>query len=354
MIEQGNRASNKFNSQNIANSLNALSKWNIERLKGAKEFVVNLIEQGSQSAKEFSSQEIASSYDALYKFNVFNNRKWNDDQLKGIKNFIVKLAEEGKEVYRELDSQGIANTFNAFSKLDILDDGKWTSEEQEKLKSFVVQLAEVGSDIKGYSLKGIAKIYSAILKWNPDEFKSFTAKLAEQVQAIVQKQSEDNILDNIRFTSQIITDLPGLKLKKLITDDGQLLVHLMQCLSTNIDKSEDSDLSKSWPKEDIVSALEGFTNIVNGLDNESSLKGKFDDSLIKILKKVFAVELDSGHIDKISEVVNKLIGSEVIMKKARDELLQKKQLLVNQQLTEKSQATDKSCKKIYGIHVFER
>ena len=39
--------------------------------------------------------------------------------------------------------------------------------------------------------------------------------LAEQVQAIVQKQSEDNILDNIRFTSQIITDLPGLKLKKI-------------------------------------------------------------------------------------------------------------------------------------------
>ena len=42
------------------------------------------------------------------------------------------------------------------------------------------------------------------------------------------------------------------------------------------------------------------------------------------------------------------------MKKLEMNCYKKKQLLVNQQLTEKSQATDKSCKKIYGRQVFER
>ncbi len=259
---------------------------------------------------------------------VFHDSRWEGHQ-ETFKDLIVNLAKQGIQSSTQFNSQDIANTFNAFSKLNILGN-KWISNEQEELKSLIVKLAERGSCIEGYNLKGIAKIYSALLKWsndgwNTNEFKSLTAKLKEQVQAIAQKQNEeDNILDNIRFTSQIITDLPKLKLKNLITSESKMLVPLMECLSTSIDKSGDSDLKGNKPKENILSGLKGFVNIINELEDKSNLRGKFDQSLITIFKKLS--KLGSEYNNKISEIItNKLMGLEVIEDK---DALQK--LLVGQ------------------------
>ncbi len=225
LVEQGNQTTDKFNSQEIANTLNALSKLDVldtEIKQGSKEevksFIVKLIDQGIQSSTQFNSQEIANTFDALYKFNILDDKKWAKDKQNKIKLLIVQLAKKGQEqeVLENFNSQGIANILNAFSELNILGD-KWTNNEQEELKSLISQLAKRGSGIEGCNLKGIAKIYSALLKWSndDDEFKSLTYKLEKQVQAIAQKQNEEgNILDNIRFTSQIITDLPNLKSKE--------------------------------------------------------------------------------------------------------------------------------------------
>lgn len=332
LIKQGNKISTQFNSQDIANTLNALSKWDVldnQEFKGSKgEFkslIVKLVDQGNEiDSKTFNSQDIANIYDALYKFDILDDKKWTRDERNKIKSLIVQLAEKGQEqkVLENFNSQEIANIFNAFSKLNILDD-KCTGNEQKELKSLIVQLTKRGGSIEGYNLKDIAKICSALLKWSndADEFKSLTDKLAEQVQAIAEKQNEeDNILDNIRFASQIINDLPKLKSENLITSEGKLLVPLMECLSTSIDKSEASGLKENWPKKNILSGLEGFANIVNELEDKSSLKGEFDQSLIKIFKKLSAVELGSEY--KKEEIINKLIRLEVIKDKdALQELL---------------------------------
>ncbi|WP_341817236.1 DUF1601 domain-containing protein [Wolbachia endosymbiont (group A) of Agelastica alni] len=329
LVQQGNKIFEDSNSQEIANTLNSLSKfdilggekWTKNEQNKIKSLIVQLAEKGQEPKvlENFNSQAIANTFDALYKFDILDNEKWTEDEQNKIKSLIVQLAKKGQGIYEEFNSQAIANTFNAFSKLNILDN-KWTSNEQEELKYFIVQLAKRGGSIEGYNLKDIAKIYSALLEWsniwNPDEFKSLTDKLEEQVQAIAQKQNEeDNILDNIRFTSQIINDLPKLKSKKLITSDVQLLVHLMQCLSASVDKSKDSDLKRDWPKKDILSGLKGFVNIINELEDKSNLRGKFDRSIIKIFKKLSAVKLDSEYNEKIPEIINKLIEWEIIKDK---------------------------------------
>ncbi|OAM05706.1 MAG: hypothetical protein TV41_05785 [Wolbachia endosymbiont of Dactylopius coccus] len=332
LIEQGSEKD--FNSQEIANTLNALSKWDVldkEIEAGSKEkcraLIVKLVDQGIQSSTQFNSQEIANTFDALYKFNILDDKKWAKDKQNKIKLLIVQLAKKGQEqeVLENFNSQEIANILNAFSELNILGD-KWTDNEQEELKSLISQLAKRGSGIEGYNLKGIAKIYSALLKWSndDDEFKSLTYKLEKQVQAIAQKQNEEgNILDNIRFTSQIITDLPNLKSKELITSDKRLLIDLMQCLGSSIDKSKVSDLKGVLPKKNILSGLEDFVNIVDGLEDKFDLVGKFDQSLIIIFKKLSDMALGSEYKNK--EIINKLIGLEVIKDK---DALQK--LLVGQ------------------------
>lgn len=328
LAKQGKAIYTEFNSQEIANTLNALSKWdvlNTEIQPGSKEkcktLIYKLVEKGIQSSTQFNSQDIANTFDALYKFGILDNEKWTEDERNKIKLLIVQLAKKGQEqeVLENFNSQEIANIFNAFSKLNILGD-KWTDNEQEELKSLISQLAKRGGNIEGYGLKGIAKIYSALLEWSSGqgdhgEFTSLTYKLEEQVQAIAQKQNEEgNILDNIRFTSQIITGLPNLKSKKLITSDKQLLIDLMQCLGSSIDKSKVSDLKSDFPKKNILSGLEGFVDIVNGLEDKSDLVGKFDQSLIKILNKLSNVQLDSDYVNEIQSKVKDVIKSGVIKK----------------------------------------
>ena len=84
----------------------------------SKNLIVKLIEQGDNQSTQFNSQAIANTLNALSKWGVLDNQEFEDSR-SAFKNLIVKLIEQGDNQSTQFNSQAIANILNALSKWDI-------------------------------------------------------------------------------------------------------------------------------------------------------------------------------------------------------------------------------------------
>jgi len=332
LVDQGNSGNDEFKFQEIANILNALSKRPVDEVPGAKDFIIKLVNQGNwllgpknKTDEKFRSQAIANSYDALSKFNIFGDGKWEIDEQNKFKSFIVGLARRWIPDHQDtvegekFNHQQIANTFNAFVKLGIFDNNKWTADEQGTLTSLIINLAEVDESYRDYIFKDIFEIYNALYCWNVFHNNRFSDDKDKPKLTDFIKRLESRVLDisrepsvrkpgaDIEFISKVINGWPKLKLKDLMISENDLLVSLMKCLSAGIDGSENDTLNEPQLKEDILSVLKSFTNIINWLNDKSNLIGKFDESIKKIHDKFSKLGFDCTN-----EIIEKLCVSGIV------------------------------------------
>lgn len=174
LINQGNWLSaEKFNSLAITNILNALSKWHVDEFPGARQLIVQLMKHGNKIVEEGSGKP--TSFTSLSIVRCLNAIcKWNINDLQGGKEFIANLMRQGTSMCHEFNSQEISNSLNAVSK--------WNIQEIREAKIFIIRLMKRGDFITDrFSCQAISNCLNALSKWNIAELEGAEHFITEMV-----------------------------------------------------------------------------------------------------------------------------------------------------------------------------
>ncbi len=358
LAEKGREIYEQFNSQHIANTLNALSKWDvldsdvwdgkvtdatvtieeqISKVELFKALIYKLVEQGIQSSTQFNSQDIANTLNALSKWDVLDNQEFEDSKDK-FKTLIVKLIAQGNTISTQFNSQAIASTFNALSKWNVLNSTIWTGKVQIKkgkevtevnkvqlFKDFIVNLAEQGiQSSTQFNSQHIASTLNALSKWDVLNSDVWDGKVTiddqqvgevEQFKTLIYKLVEQGIQSSTQFNSQAIANtLNALsKWDVLNTEIQQGSTEKCKTLIYKLVQQGNTIKSKDFNSQDIASTLNALSkwDVLNTEIQQGS-KEKCKTLIYKLVQQGNTIKSKDFNSQDIANTLNALSKWDVL------------------------------------------
>ncbi|WP_349967826.1 ankyrin repeat domain-containing protein [Wolbachia endosymbiont of Armadillidium arcangelii] len=208
ILELANKAQTytKFGSQDIANTLNALSKWDLSSDPKWKDhykpLILELAKMGIKISDQFNAQDIANTLNALSKWDLSSDPEWKDHY----KPLILELAKMGIKISDQFNAQDIANTLNALSKWGLLSDLNW----KDHYKPLILELAKMGIKISDqFNAQDIANTLNALSKWGlssdlnwKDHYKPLILELAKKREEILSQFNAQDIANTLNALSK--------------------------------------------------------------------------------------------------------------------------------------------------------